>query len=490
MTTASSELCLADWLSLHVSTASTCFAPAATATCDIRHTLHLPAHAPRRRSPFRHRTTVAVGRFRHHSPFKPHRGSARRLTLLRRHLLILRFQLPPPRSPIPQFPQQTLAHTMSHTKINLESSSAHFSAAVGGGITPRERMLLLPQDYIGSVEKCTRKIWVLEGVSMAHRMVTYVPGLLNIFDEMLVYAADNKQRDPEMDSLRVEVDAAECRISIYYNGHGVPIELHPEEGVYMPEMIFGNLSSCEEIAGGRNSYGVKLTNLFSTEFVIETVDCRLEKKYKQVTYFSSRSHGPFRDTLLPSPERPPPIRASDSDATSPSLTPSPLASDATRQSESPPSTKPSTTGPRCRPPRRRRPRCRPLAKALAAAAATPRSQASDLADGIPICRRDSSPPPSVSAAGVRLLCPPQSHHPSWLNSCSDSYPANSQTVPKNWNRFTSRLNSTPPSLGRCAGSHPRHLKRYGRIAREAELNLSLPARTNDLTHSPIGEEEA
>ncbi|KAF8732912.1 hypothetical protein HU200_015262 [Digitaria exilis] len=84
----------------------------------------------------------------------------------------------------------------------------------------------------------------------------------------------------------------------------------------------------------------------------------------------------------------------------------------------------------------------------------------------------------------------KSYHPSWLNSCSDSYPANSQTVPKEWNRFTSRHNTTPPSLGRCAGSHPRHLKRYGRITREAELNLPLPARTNDLTHSPIGEEKA
>nr|CAB3488828.1 unnamed protein product [Digitaria exilis] len=46
------------------------------------------------------------------------------------------------------------------------------------------------------------------------------------------------------------------------------------------------------------------------------------------------------------------------------------------------------------------------------------------------------------------------------------------------------------TLGRCAGSHPRHLKRYGRITRETELSLPLPARTNDLTHSPIGEEKA
>ena len=53
----------------------------------------------------------------------------------------------------------------------------------------------------------------------------------------------------------------------------------------MPEMIFGDLSNCEDIAGGRNSYGVKLANIFSTEFIIEIVDIRVEKKYKQVKYF-------------------------------------------------------------------------------------------------------------------------------------------------------------------------------------------------------------
>jgi DNA topoisomerase-2 len=175
---------------------------------------------------------------------------------------------------------------MSATKdmIVPETSSALDSAVVGGGMTQRERILLQPQDYIGSVEKCTRKIWVFEGRSMRHRFVTYVPGLYKIFDEILVYAADNKQRDPSMDSLNVEIDVAECRISIHYSGQGVPIERHPEDGVHMPEMIFGDLSNCEEIAGGRNSYGVKLANLFSTEFIIEIADSRREKKYKQVTY--------------------------------------------------------------------------------------------------------------------------------------------------------------------------------------------------------------
>ncbi|KAF8720038.1 hypothetical protein HU200_024810 [Digitaria exilis] len=162
---------------------------------------------------------------------------------------------------------------MSATNVDLESSSADNNSAAE---TPRERILRVPQDYIGSVDKCTRETWVCEGTSMAHREVTYVPGLHKIFDEILTYAADNKQRDPSMDSLRVAVDVDRCRISVYYNGRGVPIELHPEEGLYVPEMIFGDLSNYQEITG------VKLANLFSTEFVIETVDRSLERKYKQV----------------------------------------------------------------------------------------------------------------------------------------------------------------------------------------------------------------
>ena len=133
---------------------------------------------------------------------------------------------------------------------------------------------------------------------MTHREVTYVPGLYKIFDEILVYAADNKQRDPSMNSLSVGIDVSDCRICVYYSGQGIPIERHHplpierhlEDGVYMPEMIFGDLSNCEDIAGGRNSYGVKLANLFSTEFIIETVDSRLQKKYKQVTYFGCPLH--------------------------------------------------------------------------------------------------------------------------------------------------------------------------------------------------------
>lgn len=42
-------------------------------------------------------------------------------------------------------------------------------------------------------------MWVYDkGVGINQRQISFVPGLYKIFDEILVNAADNKQRDPNM----------------------------------------------------------------------------------------------------------------------------------------------------------------------------------------------------------------------------------------------------------------------------------------------------
>jgi DNA topoisomerase II len=155
-----------------------------------------------------------------------------------------------------------------------------------------EHILLRPDTYIGSVEKHTQSLWVYKGGEMVYGPVMYVPGLYKIFDEILVNAADNKQRDPTMDSVKVDIDAEANRISVYNNGDGIPVEIHGEEKVYVPEMIFGHLltssnydDNVKKTTGGRNGYGAKLTNIFSTEFIIETADGKRQKKYKQVCKF-------------------------------------------------------------------------------------------------------------------------------------------------------------------------------------------------------------
>ncbi|KAI3983053.1 hypothetical protein MKX01_035334 [Papaver californicum] len=154
--------------------------------------------------------------------------------------------------------------------------------------TQLEHILLRPDTYVGSIEKHTQRLWVYEGSEMVYRQVSYVPGLYKIFDEILLNAADNKQRDPKMDSMKVDIDVEGNMISVYNNGDGVPVEVHQEEGVYVPEMIFGHLLTSsnyddaeKKTTGGRNGYGAKLANIFSTEFVIETADGTRKKMYKQ-----------------------------------------------------------------------------------------------------------------------------------------------------------------------------------------------------------------
>lgn len=156
--------------------------------------------------------------------------------------------------------------------------------------TQLEHILLRPDTYVGSVEKHTQTLWVYDDdEGMVCRSVTYVPGLYKIFDEILVNAADNKQRDPKMDTVKVDIDVEQNCISIYNNGDGVPVEIHQEEKVYVPELIFGHLLTSsnyddteKKTTGGRNGYGAKLTNIFSTEFIIQTADGKRQKKYKQV----------------------------------------------------------------------------------------------------------------------------------------------------------------------------------------------------------------
>lgn len=71
-------------------------------------------------------------------------------------------------------------------------------------------------------------MWVYntEMDSMEMREVSFVPGLYKIFDEILVNAADNKQRDKNMDEIRITVDREKGEISVYNNGRGIPIEIH------------------------------------------------------------------------------------------------------------------------------------------------------------------------------------------------------------------------------------------------------------------------
>uniref|UniRef100_A0A8C2Q939 DNA topoisomerase 2 n=1 Tax=Cyprinus carpio TaxID=7962 RepID=A0A8C2Q939_CYPCA len=155
--------------------------------------------------------------------------------------------------------------------------------------TQLEHILLRPDTYIGSVEPVTQQMWVFdEEIGMNLREITFVPGLYKIFDEILVNAADNKQRDKNMSTIKITIDPESNTISVWNNGKGIPVVEHKDEKMFVPALIFGHLLTSsnyndneKKVTGGRNGYGAKLCNIFSTKFTVETACKEYKRSFKQ-----------------------------------------------------------------------------------------------------------------------------------------------------------------------------------------------------------------
>ena len=85
---------------------------------------------------------------------------------------------------------------------------------------PVEHILRRPDTYIGSTDSSEQELWLLSAdeKSFEQRTIQLVPGLYKIFDEILVNAADNYQRDQSMDTLKVNIDEESGKISVWNNG--------------------------------------------------------------------------------------------------------------------------------------------------------------------------------------------------------------------------------------------------------------------------------
>jgi DNA topoisomerase-2 len=153
-----------------------------------------------------------------------------------------------------------------------------------------EHVLKLPDSYVGGVEEDIQKTWVFDRESrqMIFKNIKYVPGLYKIFDEVIVNARDHTVRDNTCKMIRVDINKEKGSISVYNDGNkGIPVALHVEYDIYVPELIFGvlltsgNYNQKGKTVGGKNGYGAKLANIFSTEFVIEVIDNIRKIKYTQ-----------------------------------------------------------------------------------------------------------------------------------------------------------------------------------------------------------------
>ena len=165
-----------------------------------------------------------------------------------------------------------------------------------------EHILALPDTYIGSIEsqKINSYVFNTETNKMDTDELTYIPGLLKIFDEVIVNAIDHSMRlkaeeakgkdnIKHVKNIKVSINKDTGIITVYNDGNGIDIKKHSTYGdLWVPELIFGELLTStnydkgeEKIWGGKNGYGSKLANIFSKEFIIETVDHYTGKIYTQ-----------------------------------------------------------------------------------------------------------------------------------------------------------------------------------------------------------------
>lgn len=155
-------------------------------------------------------------------------------------------------------------------------------------LSQREHVLHRPNMYIGEIKKTLEELWVFENDKMTKRMVEYSPAFLKIFDEVLTNALDHSNRDTTVDKIRVDYDITTGEISVLNNGSGVPVVVHKEHDLYVPELIFGHLlsgsnydDSQQRIGAGVNGLGVKLGNIYSKRFIVETIDSETGLKFIQ-----------------------------------------------------------------------------------------------------------------------------------------------------------------------------------------------------------------
>ena len=173
--------------------------------------------------------------------------------------------------------------------------------------TDIEHILDAPDTYIGLVEEDETSGYTSietkdSSMELSYEKFNWVPGLYKLFDEGIVNCRDhvirldqliknnkkNKKKIIPVKNIEITVDKKTGVITMMNDGNGIDIEKHPENDIWIPEMIFGHLRTStnykkdeKKIVGGKNGFGFKLVLIYSEWGEIETVDHIRKKKYTQ-----------------------------------------------------------------------------------------------------------------------------------------------------------------------------------------------------------------
>lgn len=176
--------------------------------------------------------------------------------------------------------------------------------------TDVESILGTPDMFIGSIELANTELLILpEGSDKVVAKTTpFIPALLKLFDEGIVNCRDHAIRmnakiikagnSEKIEGSKhlvnypvknIDVTISDTgEISMFNDGNGIDVALHPEHQIWIPELMFARFRSStnykkneEKIVGGKNGYGFKLVLAWSTSGSVETIDHVRGLKYTQ-----------------------------------------------------------------------------------------------------------------------------------------------------------------------------------------------------------------
>ena len=155
-----------------------------------------------------------------------------------------------------------------------------------------EHVFQRPDTYLGNTDNDIKNVYVYDNDSnkIIKKDINYNQGFVTIHNEIIYNAIDNISRSSNTDTPCTEIKLTitdNNMISISNNGLSIPIE-KTNDDKWLPSTIFGELRTGSNFndkesryTSGRNGFGSKLTNVFSTYFEVEIHDPKNNRIYKQ-----------------------------------------------------------------------------------------------------------------------------------------------------------------------------------------------------------------
>jgi len=162
-----------------------------------------------------------------------------------------------------------------------------------------DHILHRPDAYTGSIRQKVINGYISsasDNFKISEKEMSIAPAFEQIFREVLSNAVDNVTRSKtsknKCTEIRVNINKETGETKVWNDGESIGVNKHNDEKCYNHTMIFGQLLTSSNYddtddridISGRNGYGIKLCNIFSSSFQVQGYDPVTKKLLSQKWY--------------------------------------------------------------------------------------------------------------------------------------------------------------------------------------------------------------